>query len=188
MNSPIWTKIWEVLRDSGSGIFTFYVSCPPSIHLNVWDEFIWRNLNEMGKSSYLSRCSNLVSPKKFCPRTRTLSGQKKTLRIMYKMDIKRVSGTFMTFHTMHDQWMNYPQITNVYGIIYWQELGEGLWMGFKSWSQSSGSWKAFKKYLLNTYHVLSMSLGADNSSVRKQNSCPKFLFWWKRETMCKYAK
>lgn len=112
----------------------------------------------------------------------------KTLRIMYKMDIKRVSGTFTTFHTMHDQWMNYLQITDVYGIFYWQELGEGLWMGFKSWSQSSGSWKAFKKYLLNTYHVLSMSLGADNSSVRKQNSCPKFLFWWKRETMCKYAK
>lgn len=182
MNSPIWTKVWEVLRDSSSWVLTFYFSWMIWIYLK---EFEWNGQIllsfQMFRFSLAKEITLFQGPE-------PSQDKFKTLRSIYKMDIKRPSGTFMTFHTMHDQWMNYPQITDVCGIFYWQELGEGLWIGFQSWSQSSGSLNALKKYLLNTYHVLSMPVGADNSSVKKQNSYPKFLLWWKRKTMHKYAK
>lgn len=91
------------------------------------------------------------------------------------MRVKRLSATFMVFHTMCNKWINCPQITDVSGHLPVTGAGRGAVNGFEAWSQSLGRFHSLKKFLLSTYSVLSILLGTVISQWTKQSSSRKLI-------------
>lgn len=87
----------------------------------------------------------------------------KTFRNIYKIDIKRITAMF---HTMQNEWMNYPQNIDVD----WEGLsvGAGLWLDFRCDHSLHGAFILSENIYWAPYPVMNMPPGTGNASVEEQ--------------------